>query len=657
MAATLDLGKCLVPVPRSFEMTGPSFDGRRGLTVILPPDADDADRFAAGRIWETLQAANAPVRLEQRWDLLPPTPAVVMARTGRDRAFLERASIEPVELPTQGYHLHVEAGRVVLLGADATGLFYGAVTLAQLLRSRLDLPGCRITDYPDLPVRGITHDVSRGKVPTLETLYGLVDDLASWKVNMLQLYTEHTFTFRKHPKIGAGCGALTPEDMIRLDAYCRQRHVMLVPNLSTFGHMEPILSLPEYRALAEDESRPWCLNPTDERSYALLDDLLSELLPNFSAPFFNANCDETYGLGEGKSKPLADEIGVGRVYLRHIHRLHELVTGKYGRRMMIWGDIILHHPELIPELPEDVIVLDWHYEAERDWTLSRKFADAGRTFYVCPGTSSWNALFPRLATSRANIRGFGAAGTEYGAAGMLNTDWGDGGHPNLLGHSLYGFAYGAQIGWCAAADDNAFDAAFGQMTFGDRGSDVVRAMRLLDEADTRVGIKLGNRSVTWRFMVEEPFAGPYLAQADLAKVSRALECVEEAQGLLRGLRGRKTPRPDVIDEIDFAAQQLSHALRKARWVVQTRASWSEPDEAWLRRQAAELRELRGEVGGLAKTFAALWRRRAVEPGLKANLERYDGLAKAYRAAETLLKNAQRALGQGKPLPELPLPPA
>jgi len=56
-------------------------------------------------------------------------------------------------------------------------------------------------------------DVSRGKVPTLPTLFGLVDGLAAHKYNQLQLYVEHTFQIASHPDISAGVDPLTTDDI------------------------------------------------------------------------------------------------------------------------------------------------------------------------------------------------------------------------------------------------------------------------------------------------------------------------------------------------------------------------------------------------------------------------------------------------------------
>src|SRR5207247_9241339 len=117
------------------------------------------------------------------------------------------------------------------------GLLYGVQALRQLVRTPGGrLPALTIRDWPVLADRGLMLDVSRGKVPTLATLFALVVGLAAHKYNQLQLYIEHTFHFPRHPEIGAGADPLTAEDILALDEYCRPRHAALVLNLQSFGH-------------------------------------------------------------------------------------------------------------------------------------------------------------------------------------------------------------------------------------------------------------------------------------------------------------------------------------------------------------------------------------------------------------------------------------
>ena len=120
--------------------------------------------------------------------------------------------------------------------------------------------------------------------------------------------------FRRHPEIAAGSSAFGAEDLRVLDAEAAARHVELVPCLQSLGHMERILSLARYRDL-DESGGGWTLSPADPGSYALLRDLFDEYLPNFRSPLFNANCDEPWDLGRGRSRRRAESVGRGRLFL------------------------------------------------------------------------------------------------------------------------------------------------------------------------------------------------------------------------------------------------------------------------------------------------------------------------------------------------------
>ena len=82
-------------------------------------------------------------------------------------------------------------------------------------------PSAPCRDWPDLAERGVMLDVSRDKVPTMATLYEIVDRLAEWKVNHLELYAEHTFAYADHELVWQDASPLTAAEIRELDAYCR----------------------------------------------------------------------------------------------------------------------------------------------------------------------------------------------------------------------------------------------------------------------------------------------------------------------------------------------------------------------------------------------------------------------------------------------------
>lgn len=370
----------------------------------------------------------------------------------------------------QAYRVNIDSQDVFITGSDV-GVLYGAYTVCQLIQQYgVNVPQVLIDDWPDFPARGVMIDCSRDKVPTMETLFDLIDMLARFKVNQLQLYIEHTFAYSAHEEVWAAASPFTAEEIQQIEVYCRQRHIDLVPNQNSLGHMERWLKFDRYKDLAEcpDGFEIWgerrsasTLNPLDPRSIELIEELYDELLPNFTSKLFNVGCDEPWELGEGRTrealspneKKLPPELK-GRVYLDWLLKLHKLCTAR-GVQMQFWGDIIIHHPELIPELPKDAIAMEWGYESTHDFAGHGKlFADSGIPYYVCPGTSSWNSLIGRTENAIGNLRGAAKSGLENGAIGYLNTDWGDLGHFQPLSSAYLGFVYGAAVSWCVETNEN-----------------------------------------------------------------------------------------------------------------------------------------------------------------------------------------------------------
>jgi len=439
----------LAPLPQRVEEGSGTIELGESLEARIDPT------FGA------LDAALARLRnaLERR--------GVVLGEDGGHGVALE-VRRDPAIRHAEGYRLEVDEERLLVAAAETPGAFYGLQTLAQWLDlQRGDvgraaaLSRLNVTDWPDLPHRGVLLDVSRSRVPTMETLFELVDQLSSWKINQLQLYTEHTFAYRGHQEVWAGSSPLTPDEIRRLDGYCTDRHIELVPNQNSFGHLHRWLRHPRYRPLAECPEglehpfsraiEPFSLCPTDPRALELLSDLYQQLLPCFSSRQINVGLDETFDLGLGRSAERAAEIGTGGVYLDFLLEIHRLTRG-HDRRMQFWGDILAKHPELVDRIPADVVVMSWGYEAEHPFeTEIRPLRARGLEVYVCPGTSSWLSFAGRIDNAVDNIAGAVTAAADTGASGCLVTDWGDRGHLQPLPISFAGFLTAACFSWNATS--------------------------------------------------------------------------------------------------------------------------------------------------------------------------------------------------------------
>lgn len=360
---------------------------------------------------------------------------------GTSTTIIKLSMREDPQFPEQEYRLLVKNQSITIVGGSQEALYYGVQTMRQILAYGLaeksSIPELLVTDYPDIPRRGLMLDISRNKVPTMETLYQLVDWLSSLKINEFQLYIENTFAYTEHEIVWKDYSPMTPEEIAALQKYCNDRFIDLVPNQNSFGHFENWLKYDKYLPLAdcvEDCNTIWgayklsSLDPTNPASFELVKGLYAEFLPNFNSHYFNIGCDETVELGLGRSKAVCDSLGVGRVYLDYLLKLNDEVR-KYGKVTQFWGDIILNHEELIPELPQDMIPMVWGYDSKfRFDTVLPKFRKAGLDFYVCPGTSTWRSIIGKNNIAFTNLKNAAIYGKANHAKGMLVTNWGDHGH-------------------------------------------------------------------------------------------------------------------------------------------------------------------------------------------------------------------------------------
>jgi hypothetical protein len=464
-------------------------------------------------------------------------------------------------------------------------------------------------------------DISRDKVPTLAMLRGLADLLASFQYNQLQLYVEHTFAYQGHEGVWGEASAISGGEIRELDVYCRERGIELVPNQNSFGHMERWLKHDAYAHLAEDVERRLTLCPVDPGSIALMRDLYGQLLPNFSSKLFNIGCDETWELGEGRSRAACEKLGKGRVYLDYLLKLFEIVRG-HGKTPMFWGDIILKYPESIPELPKDVIALQWGYAADEPREAdSRRFAEAGIPFYVCPGTSGWNSAIGRAEDLLPNIENAVRLGKEYGASGFLMTDWGDNGHWQHWPVSVLGLVAGGAAAWTGKPlGEEALARAVSEQVFGDPTGNAGAGLLALAKAQSAAGVRVHNKSIA-HILLQQP--GDALPEGlTAAGLDDVIGRIDDALGLWKQSKHGGKMGDTFDDEFRHVAALAKHACRLG--LERLAAGGGVADITSVKR-----RELRRNLEGLIEEFRRLWLVRNRPGGLEDSCGRFGPLLELY----------------------------
>jgi len=436
--------------------------------------------------------------------------------------------------------------------------------------------------------------------------------------------------------------------------YAEQYHVDIIGNQQSFGHFEDILRHDRYAHLRET---PYLLCPTIEESYELLDDLYSEQVPLLKSPLFNVCCDETWGLGTGPSKSLAEKIGVGGLYARHMRRVHDLLKEKYGRRKMMWGDIILQHPENLKEIPKDTLMLTWGYDA-RDSFESQivPFARSGYEFFVCPGVSCWRWILPDFSVAVKNIRNFVRDGAANGASGVLNTTWDDDGE-NFFNYNWHGVFWGAECAWNASRTDvNAFNRRFGAVLLGEQEDHLGKAIEALSKIHRLPGYDGMRDGSFWQVNFKKLLARPAAARSQAKELLRILEPAMEE---LHAAQSDAKLNGDIIDYLLFGAERMK--LMGTRTLdfldsmeeyenLSTLATRGAEAKMLLADATAKIAAVRDAHGRLKARYSELWFRENKPYALDVVQKRFDGVIAVYGSLLEKLKSAADALSEGSKLP-------
>ncbi|MDB1969806.1 beta-N-acetylhexosaminidase [Clostridium tertium] len=471
------------------------------------------------------------------------------------------------------YKLSIKKDNIEINASTSKGLFYGIQTLIQIIREYgYSLPGVIIEDKPYFKHRGFYHDVTRGKVPKLETLMNLVDKASFYKINELQLYIEHTFAFKGMSEVWIDKDPLTSEEIILLDRYCKNKHIELIPSISTFGHLYEVLRTKSFKNLCEltettkpeysfvDRMAHHTLNVTDEDSIKLVGNMLEQFMPLFSSNKFNICCDETFDLGKGKSSKEADRLGIGKLYVDFLNKVISIVK-EYDKEIMFWGDVILNHPDLINTIDKDAICVNWNYWCGVEEKDTRIIAESGRKQYVCPGVGGWSHLMNLMDNAFENIYRMISYGVKYDAIGVLNTNWGDYGHINLLYSSIPGMIYGAALSWNPniEKDFNKMYKDISILEFGDSSGTLVSLLAELSKCQEFGWSEL----VIWKekFNTNEHIKNELIRKMKTAKIHELKEQQEKILKIEEKLENlshdtKDTKSKEIIQEFIVAARGI-----------------------------------------------------------------------------------------------------
>ena len=365
----------------------------------------------------------------------------------------------------EGYVLTVGKGRATVASRGKAGLFYGCVTLEQMLEDARDtgtvIPACKITDYPALPYRAVHFDVKH-HLDTMKYYYDSIDRLARYKINAIIFEFEDKLRYQRQPLVGAP-QAISIDEMAALTNYARERNIEISPLVQGLGHATFILKHDKYAYLRENKDKDksdfwnrWAFCPLHEGTYQVLFDLYRDAMEATpGAKYLHIGGDEVGQIGRcSRCKPTAEKEGVFGLNLYWLNRVCDFVT-EHGRVPIFWDDMPLNYAgvygstqdggineekakkiwekgepilnKMLSKFPKSCVYMRWNYSLAKQFNNIRTlewYKKSGLKAMIATAAQNTSMLMP--VDDRVNvIQSFNQVAAEQGIDGMLCTAWDD----------------------------------------------------------------------------------------------------------------------------------------------------------------------------------------------------------------------------------------
>ena len=628
-----------------------------GLSVALAGPSTSEDAFAVKRLSEGLARHGGS----------PGAHTIRLIRSGPVDA-LPRDKEQPGPDSRESYHLRITPNGGEVHARSSAGLFYAAETLLQLVEGEAKdaaLPSVEIDDWPSLAYRGVMFDLSHGPLPTEDEIKRQIDFLSRWKGNQYYFYSELSIELKGYPLINPG-GRYSQDQVRRIIAYARERHVDVVPCLEFFGHLHDLFRIERYADLAA-LPHGGDLNPRNPEMQRMLEDWVGQMTALFPSPWFHIGLDEPWELERAGR---AGGVDPGKLYLEHLNRMSELVR-RHGKRVLFWADVTSgaalfeKYPQLAASLPEGTIPVPWHYHEEKDYSrMLEPFSKAHVPQIIGTGIWGWDTIVPDFRITFANIDGFLTDGRKHGTLGMISTNWADDAQI-LFRMTMPGVAYGAIAAWQpGAVDREHFFLNYCSAFYGDAmGAEVATALQALDDAQQAMAAALGSENMfrLW----DDPLAVPSLARAraHVRDLRTARLKAEEAQV---GLHAAAARHPESLSSLLLGARLLDYAGMKFLYAVEiadifAKLGGGSPSRAdlsfWLGRQISDRNhgragDLMDLITELRDLYRAAWQAEYTPYRQSAALGRFDAEYEYWRRFQTRLWEVRRNFKEGSPSPTL-----
>lgn len=393
----------------------------------------------------------------------------------RTKGTLSLVIRKDMNLPSpEGYKLEISNGQVVIEAVEGAGLFYGIQTLNQLLGDsrdqQIEIPACRITDFPKIACRAVHIDLKH-HLDAGYYYYHIIDNLSAIKINTIIIEFEDKLRYKKAKEVGAA-NAISVEEFAAISKYAKERYIEISPLVQGLGHASFILKHDAYKDLRDDPASDWVFDPLNPKTYELQFSLYEDAMAATPyGKYLHVGGDEVGELGKSV---LSRQSGKKPIELQ-MYWLKKVTdfANQHNRIPVFWDDMVFKLAGLyrttydstiserqvnelwkknrssldenIPIFPRNCIYMRWNYETPKlpgnqlaiDWYKSHNLD-------VMPATAAQQsyAMLQRNKSNFQSIKDFCQLTAAKHLKGILCTIWDDSSpHFETVWRGLHDFAW------------------------------------------------------------------------------------------------------------------------------------------------------------------------------------------------------------------------
>jgi hypothetical protein len=192
---------------------------------------------------------------------------ILIGEMGRNLIATNVAKKRKLSIPNkeEGYTIDVTSDKILVVGNDCIGSYYGMQTLLQLIKASADkisIQGCQINDYPSLKFRGAFLFTGKDAHPFHKKLIDRI--LARYKINQLVLGIDY-IKWKSAPEIAIS-SSMEQTDLKEEIQYAKEHFIDSSPMIQSLGHCQWMFSNKQNIDLAEDPYNPDAYCPSNPRT-------------------------------------------------------------------------------------------------------------------------------------------------------------------------------------------------------------------------------------------------------------------------------------------------------------------------------------------------------------------------------------------------------